>query len=397
MSSRSAASAARYPRYADAVYAGPTTYAQFAEDLILMRALNTVDCGFYIDIGAWDEARDSVTKLFYEKGWSGINIEPCPRWFDTLIAPRSRDINLRLAASDHAGVVTLHEISETGLSTIVAKYADKYLAQGLPHRAYPVPCRPLRDICDEYVHGDIHFIKIDVEGAEKSVLQGCDFNRFRPWLLVIEATLPTTQTPCYEEWEDLVLGAGYEFALFHEVNRYYVARERLGLKTLIQHPELTQASVQRRKTPSLKFAVQNLPGGLSEECRHNPFSTPPALTSQSLSARELEAGQTQTSFHALSEKRDYLLARGSPAMRTTVLAYVIAAVGIVMLIFGAWSLFVLNNAEIDVALTDEAIVFGLIGGGFAMIGLAQVLRLLLVIVRNTNLALAAKVPQGPER
>jgi hypothetical protein len=29
-------------------------------------------------------------------------------------------------------------------------------------------------------------------------------------------------------------------------------------------------------------------------------------------------------------------------------------------------LFVLNNAEIDVALTDVAIVFGLIGGGLAM-------------------------------
>jgi hypothetical protein len=31
-----------------------------------------------------------------------------------------------------------------------------------------------------------------------------------------------------------------------------------------------------------------------------------------------------------------------------------------------WGLFVLNNAEIDVALTDVAIVFGLIGGGLAM-------------------------------
>jgi hypothetical protein len=38
-------------------------------------------------------------------------------------------------------------------------------------------------------------------------------------------------------------------------------------------------------------------------------------------------------------------------MRTTVLAYVIAAVGLVMFIFGAWGLFVLNNA-VDVALTD---------------------------------------------
>ena len=77
-------------------------------------------------------------------------------------------------------------------------------------------------------------------------------------------------------------------------------------------------------------------------------------------------------------------------MRTTILAYVIAAVGLLMLIFGAWGMIVLNNAEIDVALTDEAIVFGLIGGGLAMIGVAQALRLLLVVVKDTNLALAAR-------
>jgi len=77
-------------------------------------------------------------------------------------------------------------------------------------------------------------------------------------------------------------------------------------------------------------------------------------------------------------------------MRTTVLAYVIAAVGLLMLIFGAWGTFVLNNAEIDVALTDEAIMFGLAGGGLAMIGVAQALRLLLVVVTNTHLALAAR-------
>src|SRR5262249_47770186 len=76
------------------------------------------------------------------------------------------------------------------------------------------------------------------------------------------------------------------------------------------------------------------------------------------------------------------------AMRTTILAYIIAVVGLVMLTFGAWGLFVLNTAGIDIALTDEAIVFGLIGGGLAMIGVAQALRLLLVIEKNTSQALA---------
>jgi hypothetical protein len=76
-------------------------------------------------------------------------------------------------------------------------------------------------------------------------------------------------------------------------------------------------------------------------------------------------------------------------MRTTVLAYVIVLIGLIMLVFGAWGLFVLHNAESDLALADEATMFGLIGGGFTMIGIAQALRLLVVVVKNTDLALVA--------
>jgi len=75
-------------------------------------------------------------------------------------------------------------------------------------------------------------------------------------------------------------------------------------------------------------------------------------------------------------------------MRTTILAYVIALIGLVILIFGAWGFSVLNNANI-IALTNYAIVFEMVGGGLAMIGLAQALRLLVVIMKNTDLALAA--------
>jgi FkbM family methyltransferase len=348
------ARAQKRQQYADPAYTGAASYAQFGEDLILIGALNTVDHGFYIDVGAWDEVKDSVTKLFYDKGWNGINVEPCPRWFNTLVAPRSRDINLCLAASDYAGVVTLHEISETGLSTTVTKYADQYLAQGLPHRAYSVPCRPLREICAKYVRGDIHFLKIDVEGAEKPVLQGCDFNRFRPWLLVIEATVPTTQTPCYEEWEDLVLGAGYEFALAHEVNRYYVARERLGLKALIQRPE---SSLVSEPSPILPA------GHAQESCTAGP----PAER-----GREANAGIPEK---VPSKPKPFLR-----FARTTILAYVIAIFGLALIAAGAWDIYLFSNEQMfEVTLSDYGAGIRTIAGGFIMIGLAQALRLLLEI------------------
>ena len=52
------------------------SYAQNFEDVMLWRALQHVGAGYYVDIGANDPVVDSVTRWFYEQGWSGLNIEP---------------------------------------------------------------------------------------------------------------------------------------------------------------------------------------------------------------------------------------------------------------------------------------------------------------------------------
>ena len=48
-----------------------TSYAQNFEDVILWRALEHVERGFYIDIGAQDPVVDSVSLAFYERGLAG--------------------------------------------------------------------------------------------------------------------------------------------------------------------------------------------------------------------------------------------------------------------------------------------------------------------------------------
>ena len=67
-----------------------------------------------------------------------------------------------------------------------------------------------------------------------------------------------------------------------------------------------------------------------------------------------------------------------PQRRTTILAYVIAVLGFVMICGGIYSFFDLWNARAP--LRHYAITIGMICGGFAMGGIAQALRLLLVIV-----------------
>jgi hypothetical protein len=73
-------------------------------------------------------------------------------------------------------------------------------------------------------------------------------------------------------------------------------------------------------------------------------------------------------------------------MRTTVLAYVIAIVGLVLIVAGARDIYLLHIEEtFDVTLSDYETPIRAIAGGLGMVGLAQALRLLLVVVRNTNL------------
>jgi peptide methionine sulfoxide reductase MsrB len=52
------------------------SYAQNFEDIILWRALKNIKNGFYVDVGAGDPVNHSVTKWFYDQGWSGVNIKP---------------------------------------------------------------------------------------------------------------------------------------------------------------------------------------------------------------------------------------------------------------------------------------------------------------------------------
>ena len=75
-----------------------------------------------------------------------------------------------------------------------------------------------------------------MEGAEHLVLRGADFDRFRPWIVLVEATHPTTQIASRAAWEETLLNAGYGFAYFDGLNRFYVAKEHSELSKLIAVP-----------------------------------------------------------------------------------------------------------------------------------------------------------------
>jgi hypothetical protein len=119
-----------------------------------------------------------------------------------------------------------------GWASPEAAVAELHRAEGHAVAELRVPVSTLSAICAEHARGEIHFLKIDVEGFEAEVLRGMDFERWRPWVLVIEATLPNSRETNHEAWERLVTSQRYRYVWFDGLNRYYVADEH---QELMQH------------------------------------------------------------------------------------------------------------------------------------------------------------------
>ena len=204
------------------------SHAQNFEDVMLMRALSTVKIGLYIDVGAAEPLADSVTAAFYERGWRGINIEPMPGPFERLQAARPRDTNLQLALEDKDGIAQYFSVDGgNGLSTGVQAFGQQYQEENWNVDTIAVVVSTLADVCEKYLNDDpIHFLKIDVEGKERAVLQGGDFNRFRPWIIVIEATYPNSSKEAYQDWEDILVDRDYRYVYFDGLNRFYLSSEK---------------------------------------------------------------------------------------------------------------------------------------------------------------------------
>jgi FkbM family methyltransferase len=195
------------------------SYAQNFEDVILARVLADRNVGFYIDIGACFPDIASVTKHFYDRGWSGVNVEPMAEPFKQLVTKRMRDVNLNIAIAGYSGTIMIFHGPSVGESSAI-RTAD------LEH-SVSVPCLTLADLCRQYATHRVDFLKIDAEGLERDIVLSGDWDCFRPTIVLIEVTEPwtTTRRPESAEVSEYLGGKGYSEVYFDGINVFYLAAE----------------------------------------------------------------------------------------------------------------------------------------------------------------------------
>lgn len=212
------------------------SYSQEGEDLILSRIFSGQARGFYIDVGAHHPRRFSNTRLFYRRGWNGINIEPNPAAMSAFRSDRRRDVNLQLGVSDRAGTMTYYAFDEPALNTFDRELVDWRLANTSYKliKTIEIPVVRLDSILQEHLPKGqgIDFMSVDVEGHDLAVLRSNDWTRYRPKCVLAEAIGKSIEEDMRSEIFLYMKDCGYE--LLGKTYNTLVFREPLADAAITQ-------------------------------------------------------------------------------------------------------------------------------------------------------------------
>jgi FkbM family methyltransferase len=144
--------------------------------------------GFFMDIGAHDGISLNNTLYFERQNtWTGVNVEPIKAVYDKLVVNRPCSINLNCAVSDIDGTAQFY--CNTGYTQMLSGLKNNYDKRHFERlnrenrennsvtQVIDVETKRIDTICDTYNIKRIHYLSIDVEGAEFNVIKSINFDK----------------------------------------------------------------------------------------------------------------------------------------------------------------------------------------------------------------------------
>jgi FkbM family methyltransferase len=172
--------------------------------------------------------------FFYTQGWRGIHAEPNPFYAKILREARPDEVVIEAAIGDSKRPTTLFVIDDTGLTTSSKQFRDQHKQKGFNSKTIKVPTKTLASILDEVEDNDIHWLKIDAEGMEDDVIRSWGNSLARPWIVVVESTLPSTNIEVSYGLNELT-ERGYTNVYFDALNKFYVHKLHSELLSSFKH------------------------------------------------------------------------------------------------------------------------------------------------------------------
>ncbi len=171
--------------------------------------------GFFVDVGSADGVVNSNTKVLEDLGWEGVCVDPFPTNMS------GRRCALFTYAVDSTGGKRVRFRKAGGLGGIEEHLGSwKGDIQGFP--VVEVETRTITEILSQAKAPPfIHYMSIDIEGAELEALKGLDFSRYRIGALTIEHNF---EEPKRSDIRKLLERHGYRRVRSAEQDDYYLGR-----------------------------------------------------------------------------------------------------------------------------------------------------------------------------
>ena len=175
--------------------------------------------GYAVEAGAFDGVFESTTIGLEKLGWKVLLVEPLPHAFAKLLTNRDNTYCLQYALADYnknqVDFTAFHDnFGGASFSSLIPQ--SEALSMFSPKEGTPlkVNVRTL-DYCLEAVEfPTVDILSLDIEGGEICALDGFDFEKWNPKMLILENLFATT------EIEDYVKTKGYiksEVFLYNEI------------------------------------------------------------------------------------------------------------------------------------------------------------------------------------
>lgn len=160
------------------------TYSQNHEQSYILQ--HTPATGRFLDIGAWNARDKSNTRALYERGWSGVAVEPSPEPFLGLLREYGNDGRVELihaAVASVPGLLRFHATADavsTSNEAIFEKWRGVTTYVGIFH----CPAITLEGIAEQF--GEFDFVSIDAEGLSVELFERLLELGWRPSCICVE-------------------------------------------------------------------------------------------------------------------------------------------------------------------------------------------------------------------